>query len=215
MAARGDGQVRPVDAHAPSTYRRARLEHPACCSGLKPHRDEPSRIWSLAMVVAALIVSLLALVVAVLSAVFTGIQAKHTRALAEIEASRRHDEQTPVLVAWIEGVNWNDTTGDAGWYRLCLRLESAEALDRLTAEVIGTDAVSFAPGQVGVDPTAAAHREPLQPGEAVCWRVELPERDRPRAMQRLIVRCHRAAATWSVLVEVEVPRGGRRSAIVL
>jgi hypothetical protein len=166
------------------------------------------------MVVAALIVSLLALVVAVVSAVFTGIQAKHTRALAEIEASRRHDEQTPILVARIEGVNRNDVTGDAGWYRLRLRLDSAESLDGLTAEVIGTDAVSFAPGQVGVEPTIAAHREPLEPGESVCWRVELPERDRPRAM-RLIVRCHRAAAMWPVRVEAEVPRGGRRSGVVL
>jgi hypothetical protein len=159
------------------------------------------------MAVAALIISILALAVALASTAYTRKQASEAERIRIIEDARRHEERQPVLRGWIESVN------GGGWHRLWLQLESSEPLSRLKAEITADVGVLFTPSQTGVDHRGysnnAAWDRPLDTGACACWRVELAE-DRAERLQ-LRVTCSRGEDLWTVLVVVDVPYDVARS----
>jgi hypothetical protein len=67
---------------------------------------------------AALIVSVLAFAVALVSAGYTRKQATEAGKVRLIEDARRHEERQPELRGWIESVN------GGGWHRLWLQLNT-------------------------------------------------------------------------------------------
>ena len=101
------------------------------------------------MAVLAIVVSVLAVLVAGASARYSRQQAEDTRRLARLEAERRREERTPRLVGEIESMN------SGGWHRLWLRLESAEPLAHVHAEIIEGRGMSFTSGQHGVEPNGS------------------------------------------------------------
>lgn len=153
------------------------------------------------MAIAALIVSILAMLVAGGSLVYTRRQAVDTSRLAKIESERHHREREPVLYGWIESMN------NGGWYRLWLRLDSKEQLSSLRVEIVEGAGVTFPPSQNGVDPSGkrplAATWSKLDPVESACWMVELAEE---RSSQiRLRAETTSDGGEWTVSVPVEVP----------
>ncbi len=154
------------------------------------------------MAVAAFVVSVFAIVIAVVSVLYTRRQAISSQQVAEIEVERRKAERTPAFEGHIEGVN------EGGWYRLVLRLTSAEPLSAVAVEITEGRGVSFTTGQHGVDqsgasPGNAQHRGHLAPGGTAVWRVAFAEGRVP--VMRLHVTARIAGDEWPVLVTVQVP----------
>jgi len=154
------------------------------------------------MAIAAFAVSVVAVVIAVLSAVYTRQQAISVQRLAKIEVERRKAERTPAFVGHIEEVN------EGGWYRLVLRLTSAEPLPGVSVEITEGRGVSFMTGQYGVDqsgasPGSAQWNERLAPDSTAVWRVALAE-DRASVV-RLNVTARVGGDEWPVAVVVPVP----------
>jgi len=115
------------------------------------------------MAVAAFVVSVFAIVIAVVSVLYTRRQAISLQQVAEIEVERRKAERTPAFEGHIEGVN------EGGWYRLVLRLTSAEPLSAVAVEITEGRGVSFGPSDRA---GAARHREqrPLATPQAAARR---------------------------------------------
>src|SRR5687767_1144257 len=100
------------------------------------------------MTVAALIVSIVAILISLGSIVYARQQAQANKKIAQIEQDRRHEERTPRFTAWVEDMG--------SWKRLWLRLESSKALTRLAGTLVEAEGVSFTHSQNGVDPSSPA-----------------------------------------------------------
>jgi hypothetical protein len=155
------------------------------------------------MVIAAFVISVLAIVVSGLSVVYVRSQALSAKGLAGIERARHHDERTPRFEAEIEAVS-------GGWFRLWLRLTSSEALTSLEVDADESSGITFTSGQQGVDPSGssplrATAMTGLVPDAREAWRISLPAK-RPEQM-RLLVRAQAGDDRWDVPVLVAVPYG--------
>ncbi len=153
------------------------------------------------MAVAALIISILALLAAGLSAWYARSQAHHQAEATRIERDRRHGERAPDFEAEIEDVN-----GDGGFYRLWVTLTSVEALDQISVELPSTCAFVFTPGIHGVADNrhAESYEGKIEPNGRACWRVELVHENYTEK-QKLLVRSQEGADKWSRQVVVDVP----------
>ncbi len=153
------------------------------------------------MAVAALVISILALAVASVSALFSKRQTSVAERREAVDAGRRHDERTPSFTGDIESVN------DGEWYRLWLRLTSTEELAHLQIDITESNGVTFATGQDGVIANGPSlHAESvggLVSDQAIAWRVQLPE-NRPQSI-RLRVHAYTTDDNWPVPVLVEIP----------
>ena len=154
------------------------------------------------MAVAALAVSLVALVMAALSVVYTRRQTISAQQVAKIDVERRKTERTPTFAGHIEDVN------EGGWHRLVLRLTSAESLPGVAVEITEGRGVAFTTGQYGVDqsgasPGKAQHAEALTPDSTAVWRIALAEDRAP--VVRLSVTTRIDGDEWTVPVAVTVP----------
>ena len=120
------------------------------------------------MAVAALVISILALAVASVSALFSKRQTSVAERREAVDAGRRHDERTPSFTGDIESVN------DGEWYRLWLRLTSTEELAHLQIDITESNGVTFATGQDGVIANGPSlHAESvggLVSDQAIAWR---------------------------------------------
>ena len=97
------------------------------------------------MTIAAFVISVLALLVAAGSGIYARRSAIAAKEVAAIEAARHHKERAPTFEAEIESVN------DGGWFRLWLRVTSAEPLDGIEVMLDADDGIIFTSGQAGVD----------------------------------------------------------------
>lgn len=102
--------------------------------------------------VAALVLSVVAVVLAGASAWYTRSQAEWTKRgalessrLTSIETARHHEERRPKLAASVEDVN-----EDMGFLRLEVVLASPEPIDSVTARIRPSQGVRFTPGVSGV-----------------------------------------------------------------
>jgi hypothetical protein len=157
--------------------------------------------------VAALVVSVVALILSGGSVVYARLQGVESRRLRQIESSRRHDELTPVLLGEVESVN------GGSWFRLWLSLLSATPLLALELEIVEGPGVSFTSGQDGVapmtvQPLRAVYDLPhsLRQGDRHAWRIAFDPMTGPSRM-RLRVNCHGeddagGPVSWPVLVDV-------------
>ncbi len=99
------------------------------------------------MAFAAVVLSVLALLVAGASAFYTKRQADAAARTATLDAERRYEERTPTFDAWIEPVN------GGGWHRLWLRLTSRQDLSAVQVEITEGEGVEFTTGSGDVDLT--------------------------------------------------------------
>jgi hypothetical protein len=151
------------------------------------------------MVTASLVVSLVAILVAIASTAFTWQQTRIAR-------DRQHDEKTPKFTADIETMNPHS---DAHWYRMRLRLESLWPLDAIGVLIAEGKGVHFTRSQKGVDPSASfpiptASHGLLQHGELTIWRVELEQERDPKIQVRVTCRSGKDEP-WTVPLLVKVP----------
>jgi hypothetical protein len=154
------------------------------------------------MAIAALIISILALLTAGASALYTKQQAQAARQTTAIERERRHEERTPRFDARVESVS--------GWFRLWLRLDTTRPIARLTCRLVEADGITFGHSQNGVAPDApapikeASWSETLEQGDSACWKVELE--DEHQTDVRLRVQCRdQQGEEWQVTVPLSVP----------
>jgi|GEM_PF-5970353 hypothetical protein len=148
------------------------------------------------------LVSALALVVSIGSAVYAKRGADETRELRAIESQRRHDERTPRLDAQIETLN------EGQWHKLWLILQSAESLDAFKVDILDDPDVWFGDGQTGVEPGVGRTRTanwgalPIGKREAAL-RVVIGNKA-PGEM-RLLVTCTIGDDRWPVVCTVDLP----------
>lgn len=147
------------------------------------------------MALAALLVSVFALVAASASAYYARSQAKETQRLAAIEADRHHAERMPQLKASIEPEG-----GD--WYRLQLILTSGSPLDIVGLEILNKYGAVF-PGE---GPISAVSGQPtwpsLKPGDQASWEIDFDQEVR---VVHLRVTCRSGKEMWNVLAEADTP----------
>ncbi|MFJ6671729.1 hypothetical protein ACIQMJ_11530 [Actinosynnema sp. NPDC091369] len=157
------------------------------------------------MIVAAFVVSVVALLLSLVSIMYTRQQAHAGKQVARIEAERRLEERTPKFTAWVESMG--------GWQRLWLRLETSEPLTRLVCTLVEAKGVSFTHSQNGVDPSSpapiknASWDKVLEHGESACWSVAFEDNrtDKPT----LRIRCYAEdGSEWSVTISFEIPMSG-------
>ncbi len=160
------------------------------------------------MALAALVLSVLALLAAGASAFYTKRQADAAARTATLDAERRYEERTPTFDAWIEPVN------DGGWHRLWLRLTSRQGLSAVQVVITEGEGVEFTTGQYGVEPGSrppvlratkwgAAGAEGMAPDERTAWAVQFSQ-SRPSEI-RLQVTAVQKESTWDVTVPVKTP----------
>lgn len=169
------------------------------------------------MAIAALAISVVALIVAAASAFYARKQADATKEqanaatrMARNDAERRLEERRPSFAGEIEPMN------DGGWHRLWLRSTSKEALSSVDVEIAEGYGVQFTSGQHGVDPAERppvlharvedekGRPRPLGPNDRAAWRVQLPDSRPPRI--RLNVSAAAGEEAWTaVSVVVDVP----------
>lgn len=151
--------------------------------------------------VTSTIIAIVALIVSVASAVFACWQAVEARRVRQIEGGRRHEERTPTFHVEVERVNGGQ------WHRLWVILTSGEALDSLAVTILDPQLAWFPSGQAGVEPgpdSKHASWGHVAPGvRDVAFRVEWEDDD--SHLLRLALRSTRAAETWDVHSEVELP----------
>ncbi len=159
------------------------------------------------MAVAALVLSILSLLVTGLALLYFKRQAQAAGTVAAIERARRHDEQVPKLQAEIEAV------GEGGWHRLWLHLMSTEARVTVTLEILDDCGIVFGRDQQGVDHGPLNTKRTTATGVLThehpeAWRVELGA-VRPSVM-RLVVAAN-GAGGWRIPLKVTVPTDMARS----
>ena len=154
------------------------------------------------VIIAAFVISVLALLVAAASGIYARHSALSAREVAEIEVARHRKEREPRFEVEIESVN------EGGWHRLWLRLTSDEPLDGIEVTLDAQDGITFTSSQAGVDPNDRSHLHAKVPKrldhrERAAWRVSLPEQ-RPR-QATLLVSARLGHDSWNVPVHVDVP----------
>ncbi|MEU2043658.1 hypothetical protein [Nocardia niwae] len=148
----------------------------------------------------AIVISIIAMLFAGVSAAAAVISAISARKSARNVAAQVHQARTPTWKA----------SFDSGV--LSLRLHSNHPLEAVTATIVDRDAgISFYPSQTGVDPAASspilqATEGPLQPAETAKWRLLLNER-RERVLHLRVRGTASKGGTWDVPIEVEIPYG--------
>lgn len=161
------------------------------------------------MTVAALVLSILAIILAGASALYTRKQAIAATATATIETDRRHDELTPRFTALVEPMPHSHP-----YYKLRLRLDTPQPLTALRVRLLNAPVdVQFTNGQHGTDPGARspiheAFAVPengiaLRPHDHATWQVEL--NSVPDGGLRLQVDAEARGGVWQVPVSVPTP----------
>lgn len=154
------------------------------------------------MTIAALVISIVAILIAAASGWFTLRQARAAEATDQRDRLRHLAEREPKLTGSIESVN------NGGWWKLNLRLTEGNLLAEVSLTIVEGDGVEFAGNQLGVPgpaprPTAVTVKA-LKRGAAATWRVLLSG-DRSRQM-RLTATCRgEGGETWEVPVWVDLP----------
>lgn len=154
------------------------------------------------MALAALIVSILALLVAAASVAYVRRQTLASQALVATDTQRHHTERTPVWMSTLEQAD----TGD--WYTLSLRLMRSQPLGSIAVAIFDAHGIAFAPSQNGVDPAlpspvlTATHGALIE-GERAVWRLALdPERS---GTLHLHIDSTSAGESWKSAGHVDVP----------
>ena len=138
------------------------------------------------MAVAALVVSILAILISALSALYTRRSAKAEEGTLAIETARRLKERQPQLSARIEKIGISPDT-----YQLRVTLDSDEPLRALDIEMEWAQGFAFQIGSFGIYPSepnevplrAFAHdmsdNKPagIMPRKSMTWRLALPGTD--------------------------------------
>jgi hypothetical protein len=147
------------------------------------------------MDVAALVISVLALMTAVASVLYVRRQTATGEHLRGIEDRRDRDERRPTFEVSVDRNRHSRTT------HLTVRLrQSHRPLVSVTVEIIDSDGVTFTDSQHGVTaagpgPIKRASAGPLEVGEAAVWRLALEERSYARET-RLVLRCSDGTDEW-------------------
>jgi hypothetical protein len=161
------------------------------------------------MTVTALVIAILALIVAGMSAMYTRRQAIAADEAATIERDRRHDELTPRFTALLEPMPHSQP-----YYKLRLRLDTPQPLTAVRVRLLDAPVdVQFTNGQHGTDPGARspiheAFAVPengiaLRPNDHATWQVEL--NSVPDGGLRLHVDAEARGDAWQVPVSVPTP----------
>lgn len=162
------------------------------------------------MTVTALVIAILALVVAGLSALYARQQATATAETAARDKERRHDELTPHFTAVLEPM-----ANSQPYFRLRLQLDTPQPLGTLSVRLLGAPVdVQFSSGQLGVDRDArppiheasvvSTDDVALRPYDHATWQVEL--NSRPEVGLRLQVDAEARGDVWRVPVSVLIPQ---------
>lgn len=168
------------------------------------------------MTVAALVLSVVAILVAVASAVYTRRGADAQAALTRIEAARHLEERRPKLVGKVERI------GAGSRQRLQLTLVSDEPLTAIEVTIpriqgVSPQGVSFTlniygvyPSRPGELPDRAFCYDPysgqpsgLKPGDSITWAVELA--DKHVDTLRIEAACHGTAGELWNPVRIAAP----------
>jgi hypothetical protein len=154
------------------------------------------------MTTAALVISILALVVAVAGAWYARQQARAARASSEIDTARRHDERAPTFSAEVEDADADDATAPERW-ALCLRLTSQWPVSRLEAEISEGHGVAFTGHGTMVTARDVAHDHRLT------WLLNVADDHSDETRLRLT--CYQGPSKWIVSTTFSVPFSPRMS----
>jgi hypothetical protein len=162
--------------------------------------------------IAAFIVSILALITAGASVLYTRRQAVAAATTARIESHRHHKELTPEIDA-------GEIEDRGGWYRLRFQIEKSAPLAKVEAEMVETDGVSFRGGTNGVTPLqaglpsraeylpefASEHFDQLTTGSSLYWIIDLADNRSLNLQLRLT--CHGLNhEKWTLYRSIPVPQ---------
>lgn len=144
---------------------------------------------------AALVVSVIALVVSGLSAFYAG-------QVARVERRRQHQERRPEFEARI-----TDSDDGSSDFQLWVSLISAEAMDSVTVVLPDDCAFQFRAQSAGVVDSTRAESDTegqVVEHEGLCWGIKLvSEHHRERQLIEVVARAGRDE--WSRTVVVDVP----------
>lgn len=154
------------------------------------------------MDVVTVVISVLALLIAIPSLIYT-------RSVARIEGSRRHDERVPDVSLVVEATPLGIGELDPDRYvtvfyeyELWLTVKSAEPLTGVTVNLLNPESFSFKAGQAEVsqdDPAVVRHEGQLGPGDQKSWELE-PGPGASGGLEARIV-CFRGKEMWVILRE--------------
>ena len=162
------------------------------------------------MTVAALVISVFALVASGASVLYTRRQAKTATEATELDRARRHDELTPQFTGEIEWMQHSHP-----YARLRLRLQTPQALTDLRVRLLEAPIdTQFTRGQIGVDPAArfpiheafaqvVGDGPALAPFNRATWQLEL--NDPAPQLLRVQVEATIGDDRWTVQVPLQVP----------
>ncbi|NCT91960.1 hypothetical protein GXB85_13515 [Cellulomonas sp. APG4] len=169
--------------------------------------------------IAALVVSVVALILAGLSVLYTHRQAVAVAESTRIDRARRHDERQPRLQVGLRPLNKQDV--DRRHLHLAIRLDGPEPLTAVRVEIRDAPGLVFSPSQLGVQArapqpiTEGEMRAPrgtdvLAPGGVLTWQLEIDSREprRPRTA-RLLIHTFSGDEPWLTQHEVRIPPGHR------
>lgn len=158
------------------------------------------------MAVTAIVLSIVAILISVVSAWYTRMQGVASREQARTDRARRIDEKRPTFDSTVVEFN------GGGWYRLDLTLSSHWPLTRIEVAIVEGNGVRFGRGQTGVRPagvddpmTSAEWAEELRPGTTACWKVDL-EQERSSSILLEVTGHGEDGQQWTTPVRVQVPR---------
>ena len=161
------------------------------------------------MALAALIVSVLALLVAAAAALFAKRQSDSTSRLETFEAARRHDELSPQLVARAV-----PATEHRQWPSLELESRGPHDLDSVTLKLLGPLAGESPVGTL-IDSRNGALTDELElgalsvAGRPAVVRIQLEDEDTRGETVRLFVTSTRGKEQWKQHLDCEFPRPTR------
>lgn len=161
------------------------------------------------MTAASLVISVLALAVAVLAALYARQQAVETARTRQIEEDRRRQELAERVSIQLEDVN------DGSWHRLLLDNGTDRALAAAEVEILDGPGCWFTPGTNGVETGPSQPQKarldagPLEPGRTYAWRIEF-DRSRTTGVLRVRVTVSSGAdtstpRTWTKVINLRSP----------
>lgn len=172
--------------------------------------------------VAALMISIIAVLLTGAGLVYAHQQASAAKSQARLLKDQQLDLRTPVFEPEIE---------DRGsWHRLVVRLTSQWPLVAIRVTLLGDNNLQFSDSQNGVQPGTPAPRKTatwnnnhpeqggLHPGDTAVWRIDLGDEQRQDTRpEQLSLRIECAGGTdeerWTVHTVVAVPEDPRKSEI--
>ena len=161
------------------------------------------------MAVIALVIAILALIVAGLSALYTRRMSVTEAETAARDKARRHDELTPKFTAELKPM-----ANSLPYRRLRLRLDTQYPLSAVTVRLLGAPVdVQFTSGQVGTESGASAPVHDafavpvdgiaLRPHEDAVWQIEL--NSLPEDGLRVRIDAEADDDAWQVVMPVPTP----------